>query len=358
MRTGRQAPSRKGSPIGRRAAALAISAAIVALAALGLFYYFQEAQEAPAPGDGAAVAVEVPEGAGTAAIARILKQGGLIKNERVFRLKSRLDKLDGGYKAGSYELSKAMTMAEIMAELSKGGRAREKRFTVPEGLRVSEVGAKLASEGLVDAGRFAEEAATGDFGDYRFLRDLPKTGERLEGYLYPETYSIREDADEHAVIGRMLAQFDSLFTEESYNRAEEMGLTVNQVMTVASLIEKETKAAEEREIVASVIYNRLKKGMRLQIDATVQFALGEHKERLLYSDLEVDSPYNTYKIDGLPPAPICSPRVECVMAALYPAETDYLYYVLKPELDGRHNFSSAYNGFERDKAAYIKAIGG
>jgi UPF0755 protein len=154
----------------------------------------------------------------------------------------------------------------------------------------------------------------------------------------------------------MLAQFDKLFTEEYYGKAEALGLSINEVVTIASLRERETRVPEERALVASVIMNRLNVGMPLQIDATVQFALGENKERLSYADLEVDSPYNTYKIEGLPPGPICSPRIESIEAALNPADTNYIYYVLKPELDGRHNFTNSYDEFLRFKDAYTKAI--
>ena len=119
-----------------------------------------------------------------------------------------------------------------------------------------------------------------------------------------------------------------------------MGLSINQVITIASLIERETRVDAERELVSSVIQNRLSINMPLQIDATVQYALDEHKDRLNYNDLKVDSPYNTYQINGLPPGPICSPGAESIKAALYPAETDYLYYVLKPELDGSHNLQN------------------
>jgi UPF0755 protein len=348
--------ARVASPGKRAGIVVVVIIALCCVTAAGLWFYFQEQLKPVEPGNHEAVAVVIPEGSGTQGVGRILLSSGLIDDLNVFRLKSRLEDYDGKFKAGDYELNKSMSMEEIMAELAKGGKAKSKRFTIPEGLRVTEVRDKLAKEGFVDADRFMDVVKSGDFSKYAFLEDLPEVGDRLEGYLYPETYDVLESADEYDVIDRMLSQFDKLFKQEYYSRAAELGLTVNDVTTIASLIERETKSAEERALVASVIYNRLDKGMKLGIDATVQFALGAQKERLYYSDLEVDSPYNTYKIDGLPPAPICSPRIECIEAALYPADTDYLYYVLKPQLDGTHNFAVTSKEFERFKAEYLKAL--
>jgi UPF0755 protein len=239
-----------------------------------------------------------------------------------------------------------------MEDLVKGVKAETLRFTVPEGLTVAQTAETLAGTGLGDARDFLAAAVAGNFNGYRFLDGAAD----LEGYLYPETYDVYSDASARDVIDRMLKQFDRLFTEEYYGKAEASGLSVAEVVTIASLIERETRVPEERALVASVIMNRIAMGMPLQIDATVQYALGEQKDRLSYEDLEIDSPYNTYKIEGLPPGPICSPRIECVEAALNPADTDYLYYVLRPELDGRHNFATGYDEFLRFKDAYLKAI--
>ena len=140
----------------------------------------------------------------------------------------------------------------------------------------------------------------------------------------------------------MLAQFHSVWTEEWQARAKELGYTPLEIVTIASMIERETSVDFERPIVAGVIYNRLEQGMMLQIDATIQYALGEQKDRLLYSDLEIDSPYNTYKIQGLPPGPIACPGAACIEAALYPEESDYLYYRTKNDGTGEHYFAETY----------------
>jgi UPF0755 protein len=331
---------------------LAIFGVVVIVIAAGSWAAMEIGMRPVNIADTSRVSVTIPQGSGTEAIATILEDADLIGNKTLFRIRSRLDGSDGQYKAGAYMFTRDMSMRSIMAELVNGAAALTKRFTVPEGLTVMQTAEILAETGIASRNEFLIEAATGDFGSYRFLEGAVE----LEGFLYPETYDVYDDASAHDVINRMLAQFDKLFTEEYYGKAEALGLSVGEVVTIASLIERETRVPEERALVASVIMNRIAAGMPLQIDATVQYALGENKDRLNYVDLEVDSPYNTYKITGLPPGPICSPRIECIEAALNPANTNYIYYVLAPELDGRHNFTKNYDEFLRFKDAYMKAI--
>lgn len=328
---------------------------VLAAAAFGGFMlYLDNGGKAVEPGSAAAVNVTIPSGAGTGKIAAILLEKGVIGSETVFKLQSRTKGTDGKYKAGEYALSPGMSMSEIM-DVLVAGKVNTMRFTIPEGYTVKQTRDKLAAEGLINGEAFDQEASSGQF-DYRFLKDLPPGKNRLEGYLYPETYDVFTTASEKDIINRMLSQFDKVFTDRDYDRAEELELSINQVVTIASMIERETMVDSERAKVASVIYNRLKKGQKLQIDATVQYALGKQKDRLLYKDLEVDSPYNTYKIAGLPPGPICSPGAESIKAALYPDDTDYYYYVLKPELNGEHNFAKTDSEFQKYKNQYIKAI--
>ena len=172
----------------------------------------------------------------------------------------------------------------------------------------------------------------------------------------PNTYDVAQGSSAHQIIDVMLAQFDKIYKDEYYARATELGYDLNQIVTIASMIEKETRVETEREIVASVIYNRLRQGMPLQIDATVQYALGEWKDRLTFKDLEVESPYNTYKVSGLPKGPICSPGENSIIAALYPKETDYYYYVLDASMNGSHRFSNDYNTFLKNREDYLRAL--
>ena len=299
--------------------------------------------------------VEIPSGSSTTSIATILEENGLIDNVNTFKLQSKIKGYDGEYKAGTYGFSVGMPTDEMM-QIIVSGEQSTKRFTIPEGLRVDEVAQKLESEGFCTKEEFLFEVANGDF-DYWFVQGLPEGQNRLEGYLYPNTYDVFMNASAYDIANRMLDEFNNVFNAEYKARAEELGYSVYEIVTIASLIERETRVDSERATVASVIYNRLNTGMKLQIDATVQYALGETKKRLLYSDLEIDSPYNTYKVDGLPVGPICSPSKSSIAAALYPGSTDYLYYVLKPELDGTHNFASTAEQFNSFKQQYINAIG-
>ncbi|WP_027399673.1 endolytic transglycosylase MltG [Anaerovorax odorimutans] len=327
-------------------------AILILIGFIAFTVYLNTESKALNPGNNKAVNIVIPSGSGTEDIANILEENKIIDNVTVFKLQSKTKGYEGRYKAGEYVLSSNMSMIEIMDSLVKGN-TNTMRFTIPEGYTLNDIENRLAEKGMINNETFKNEIETGIF-DYKFLKDAPVGENRLEGYLYPETYDVFTSATEHDIIDRMLKQFDSLFTEEYYNRAEEIGLNINEVITIASLIERETRVTGEKEIISSVIKNRLEIGMPLQIDATVQYALGEHKERLTYADLKVESPYNTYKINGIPPGPICCPSIDSIKAALYPADTDYLYYVLKPSLDGTHAFSNNYNQFLKDKDDYIK----
>lgn len=329
--------------------------AIIAAGVAGFSMIMGSADKALDPTNTASVTVTIPSGTTTNGIGTILVESGVIESADSFKLQSKLKGMDGKYKAGEYTLSPSMTMTQIM-DLLVAGTVNTVRFTIPEGLTVAETADKLASEGLINTDLFRKEIESGQF-NYRFLKDAPDGENRLEGYLYPNTYDVFTTASEHDIIDRMLRQLDSVFTEEMYARADELGMDINEIMTIASLIERETRVDSERPIVASVIYNRLDIGMKLQIDATVQYALGEQKQFLTYADLEVDSPYNTYRIDGLPPGPICSPGEASIKAALYPEDTDYIYYVLSKEKDGTHKFAANSQQFLIYKNEYKQAFG-
>lgn len=225
------------------------------------------------------------------------------------------------------------------------------RVTLPEGLTLKQTALKVgeATEGNISAGAF-EAAAKGGRYNYGFLAGA---NDNLEGFLFPKTYDLTSRTSAHASVNILLKQFRIETENLEWSRTQSLGVSKYQVVIIASLIEKEAKVPEDRPLIASVIYNRLKRNMKLGIDATVEYALGQWKPVLTNSDLQVDSPYNTYKIDGLPPAPICNPGFESIRAALYPGTTDYLYYILTGS-DGKHSFTADYKEFlrwkeERDK---------
>lgn len=332
--------------------------------------YYENFNEALDPGSDIQIEFSVPKGAGTQKIAQLLQDDGIIGDAMTFRIKSRLCGYDGSYQAGSFSLSPSMTMEDIMQRLQKAAAAT-RRFTIPEGYTLKQVGEKLAETGCVESAEVFYKACEGDF-EYSFLDGVQEqypdpTGSvsaranRLEGFLYPSTYEIYEDASARDIVNTMLKQFDRVFTplyEEHKNDdiITSNKLSVQDIVTLASLIERETRVDEDRALVSSVAYNRLKKGMRLQMDATVQYALGETKERVLYSDLKIDSPYNTYVVDGLPAAPIASPGEKSIKAAFEPEDTDYIYYVLKPDGSGSHNFAETEAQFQKYKQEYLDSL--
>ena len=220
------------------------------------------------------------------------------------------------------------------------------KITIPEGLTLVQTGQKVAeaTERSIPEREFEAASRKGGY-DYGFLTG---TNGNLEGYLFPKTYEVNSRASARSVVQMLLKQFQVETEKLEWSRAQSLGVTPYQVVIIASLIEREAKLPVDRPLIASVIYNRLRNNMYLGIDATVQYALGQWKPVLTNKDLEVDSPYNTYKKKGLPPAPICSPGFESIRAALYPASTDYIYYILTG-VDGKHSFTADYQQFIRWK---------
>lgn len=311
--------------------------------------YINNSGEALNPGDDTFVTVIIPSGTSTIGIAEILKSENLIADSTLFKVRSKLEGYDGSFRAGQYELSPGMTMDEMM-KILLSGQDSIARFTIPEGYDISKTIETLAAKGLIDSETFQQEITSGQF-DFRFIEELPDGENRLEGFLFPETYEIFANSNEHDIVEKMLSQFDNVFTEEHYARAEELGMSLYEVITLASIIEREAVVSSDRPIISGVFQNRLKIGMPLQSCATVQYILGEQKPVLSEDDIQIQNPYNTYLITGLPPGPICSPGIESINAVLWPTNTDYLYFLAKG--DGSHVFSVTYDEHLRNKAIYI-----
>lgn len=314
-----------------------------------LFIFLWNSNQAIDPNNNEIVYLEVPKGSSSGQIGQLLVESNLIKNELAFKLKTRLENNSAQYKAGYYSLSQSMSMDEIM-EMIKKGSALTVRFTIPEGYDIKRTSERLVSEGLIDASEFLNQIENGTF-EYYFLTDAPKGKHRLEGYLYPDTYEVFPNATEEEIINKMLSRFDEVFTMEYKEQLSKSGLSINELITLASIIEREAIIPADRPIIASVFYNRLKIDMPLQSCATVQFILGDQKAKLSLDDIAIVSPYNTYTISGLPPGPICSPGIESIKAALYPTQTGYLYFLAKG--DGSTVFSVTYEDFLVNKAKYI-----
>jgi len=262
---------------------------------------------------------------------------------------------------GEYQFRRGMSYTEALDVLRRGPIKKVFTVVIPEGFTIDQIADRLKARTEVDAEEFrrlAKEGRTSDHASsalwsYDFLESNP--GSSLEGYLFPKTYRIDEDTTADEFLNRLLAQFEKETSSLDWSVAKARNLTVYEVVTVASLIEKEAKIPEERSLIAAVIYNRLQMGMPLQIDATVQYILPMKKTGLTEDDLKTASPYNTYLQLGLPPGPICNPGLACLKAALNPAEVDYLYYVLT-DSDGRHAFTSSYEDFVKAKQEAKKGL--
>ncbi len=282
--------------------------------------------------------IVIPPGESTWQIGRRLADAGLVRNAWAVTLAARLRRATGRLRHGEYALSPSQSAVEIVDVLARGEVVLH-RVTIPEGYTVRQIADLLADTGLVNRERFLTLALHGGHRYPRVtLEDLP--GDSLEGYFFPDTYLLTRGPDESAIVERFLDRFDAAIGSDIRAAPRARGLTLHQLLTVASMVEREARVPDERSVIAGVIYNRLARGMRLEIDATVLYALGRHKTTLTSADLDVESPYNTYRHDGLPPGPIANPGLASIAAAAAPADVPFLYYVLKP--DGRHHFSRTF----------------
>jgi UPF0755 protein len=305
---------------------------------------------------GQGIVIDIPEGADTGEIAEILAQAGVVENASLFRLRARLDGVDGDFRPGAYELETGMTYEAVVERLTTGVPVEYVTVTIPEGLTVTETAARVEEATGIPAAEFTSLAQTGAA---MFAQEHPYLADAyngsLEGYLFPKTYRVVEGSAAADVIELMLDQFDAEIATVDLAYPTKRGMSLGEVVTAASIIEREAQLADERPLVSSVIYNRLDRDMLLEMCATVEYLLPGTRPRLTYEDLKIDSPYNTYIYPGLPPGPIASPGLASLQAAASPAKTDYLYYVLTGD-DGSHTFAENYDDFLKAKADSKEAI--
>lgn len=325
---------------------------IIVIAVCCVYMYMN--LDKPYKGGADSAVVKVEQGSSTGDIAHNLHEKRVIGSEFKFKLLSKIKGYDGKYKAGSYKVSCKQRPSEI-AQVIMSGVSNGRQVTVPEGYNVKQIAKLMDKEKVCTEADFLAACETGNF-DYKFLDKNVKGPERVEGFLYPATYPIEDDMTAEDVVRAMLDEFNQKFTEDDYKTAKKMNMTVEQIVTVASIVEREAVKPEERAKVASVIYNRLDKGMNLQMCSTIQYILGSQKEILTNEDTSIPSPYNTYLNGGLPPTPIACPGIDSINAALHPAKTDYLYFVVSDKLDGSMKFSTDYDEFLKNKDAYYDAL--
>lgn len=280
----------------------------------------------------------IPAGASFSQVMDTLDAHGLLANRTLFRWRAQLAGADRAVQAGTYEAVRGMDAGELLQLLAEG-REPQLRFTVPEGLTIADV-ADLAEQSLgVPADSIIAATRDTSFGDSLRSRDGS-----VEGFLYPDTYLLPEGVKAIEVVQRMVAEFEQRWKPEWDARRDTLRMSLRDVVALASIVEGEARVDDERPIIAGVYHNRLRIGMALQADPTVQYAIqlatGERKKRLFEKDYKTESPYNTYLHPGLPPGPVNSPGIASIQATLYPADVPYLYFVARP--DGRHVFSATY----------------
>jgi len=281
-------------------------------------------------------------------VSQILKDAGIIQYKGLFKLYASFSNAGEKIDPGSYNLSTLYDYRAIIKKMQFGSDSQVKiKVMFPEGYTEAEIFKKLEENKICTYDALMDCAANTEF-SYKFLEDIPMgDAKRLEGFLFPDTYEFYQGMTPEAAIDIFLKNFHLKLTAEMWQLAQNKNLSMRDVMNIASMIEKEAANNDERPIIASVIYNRIKAGMTLGIDATIQYALPEHKETLSEEDLNLNSPYNTRKNKGLPPTPIANPGSPSITAALKPAVTNYYYYALD-EATGKHKFftnSSAFNAF-------------
>jgi len=286
--------------------------------------------------------IEIPDGSSYSRGIDILAREGFIKNKPVFLMLGRLSGTDRTTKAGYYNLNTTMTPLEIFDRLRKG-MILEFMITIPEGSTLDDIRLKLKEFGLVDDNSWQLTK------DGSFLFSLNIMAPSLEGYIFPDSYNFAKGTDPKYIFAMMVQRMREKYNEPLLKRTHELGMTENEVLTLASIIEKEAVYDSERPLISAVYHNRLKKNMKLQADPTVLYGVRHRWGRVLYSDLMRVTPYNTYIIRGLPPGPIASPGIKSIQAALYPEKAGYLFFVSMN--NGRHYFS--YTGKEHVKAVAL-----
>lgn len=287
------------------------------------------------------IVIEIPKGASVNTISDVLYENELIKNKTMFKVVAKLSNKTPQFKAGKYLLNQTYSNNDIVSLLASGKFYQDGvKITIPEGSTSNEIitilvekklGSKEVYEELINNPK--------DFYDeFSFLNQEDIIS--LEGFLYPDTYYFDEKISEKEILTKMLSMFNNIYNDDFKKKQKEMNMTLSEVVNLASIVEKEAVLDEDRPIIASVFYNRLDIDMPLQSDATIQYIFEERKKIVTYKDLEIDSPYNSYKNKGLPPTPIANPGVKSIEGVLYPKDTEYLYFVAK--MDGGNNYSVKY----------------
>ena len=324
----------QGVAVARFGRAVALGALLAGLAGCG-------------GGEGPTVRVTIPRGSSFRAATDSLAAKGIVKSPLLFRVYAKLRGRDRTIQAGTYVLHRNARFGEVLAALNEG-KSLVPMLTIPEGWTLEQIVPQLAKVLEVPP-----ESVWTAVRDTAWLRRLDIPTKDLEGYLFPDTYTFTPGTPARAAVATMVQRFQEVWRPEWTARLDSIAMSRHDVLTLASIVEREARRPEERPVIAAVYMNRLKSGMALQADPTVQYALGGHRARLLYKDLEVDSPYNTYRHAGLPPGPIGAPGAPSIRAALWPAQVPYRFFVAFP--DGHHEFRRTFAEHQLAVAAARRA---
>jgi len=347
----RAGPASSRRSLRSRIAAIVVLVILFALIA-GVLMLFQPFGSA----EGAQVKVTIPSGSGAREIGDQLAAAGVVSSGFLFSLRATLAGKRGDLRSGRYTLKHGMTYATALDELSRRSVITEVetiRITIPEGRSRKEIARLIDSKGLKGDYLDATQRFSGRLSPFRY--GAPKGTRAMEGFLFPATYDLKAGAPAKDLVAKQLAAFRENFSRVDLKRAKRKNLTGYDVLIIASMVEREARQAGERSKIAAVIYNRLKDGIPLGIDATIRYATDNWESPLKQSELQIDSPYNSRKRRGLPPTPIGNPGLASIRAAARPANVDFLYYVVKPGTCGEHAFSSSFQQFDRDRERYDQA---
>ena len=333
---------------------LKILSVLVILAIVVFSYWIYKSLSSPHTHDKNNQYIQIPHGSSPGQILDKLTSEGILSAQIPLKIYLKITGTGNGMQAGEYLFDSPITPLEVLSEL-KNGRLRTVKLTIPEGFTRFDIAKRIAGQ-FPKNQPIGEDAVLNLMDDVSLIKDIAPEAKNLEGYMYPNTYDFPRAVTTQAIIEKMVGEFKKIWKPEFAGRAAKLRLTPHQVITVASLIETESRLDDERPVIASVIYNRLKKGMPLGIDQTAVY-IAKMENRwdgvINKSDLASNSPYNTRKIVGLPPGPISSVSESSIKAALYPATTNYIYYVLNVEkTDKSHKFYATAAEFEKGKAAY------
>jgi len=319
----------------------------------GAYWYYIRAINEKNSGAAEKLRFVVQQGETSEDISKQLKDAGLIRSNLFFDLYAWQSGNDDKLQSGEYDIPKNLSIKDVIRLLSSAKERLQNKITIIEGWKISDIAQYFDDNAITKKENFvwAVEHKAAWWDRFELLKNKPRDRD-LEGYLFPDTYLVYKDASIDDIIEKMLSNLEKKYTPEMRDETKRLGFSTHEILTLASIIEREVSTDDDRAVVSGIFHNRLKAGMGLQSDATVNYVTGKGKTQPSYDDVSVDSPYNTYKYRGLPPGPIGSPGLSAIRAALYPKESEYIYFLTTPE--GKAIYSKTYEEHIIAKRKYLQ----